>query len=293
MRAFVLITVLSLGLHLALSAQQNSLPTEIIYKEIDTLQLKMEILYPPSLDTTQTYPSMVFFFGGGWRSGSINHFRSQAAYFAIRGMVCILVDYRVKNRHGTGIEECLMDAKSSIRYIREHADQLHVDPNRLVAAGGSAGGHLAASTAFIEGWNDPQDNLLISTIPNALVLFNPVIDLASEIPAVSKLVGEAREDISPLHQIKPGGPPTILFFGTEDKFVPVETARKYQTLMEIAGNRCDLFLYEGQKHGFFNSSSFQSSSDDNFFKKTVLETDIFLLSLGYLQNQPTIMETDR
>lgn len=288
MRVLFLVTVLNLGICIALCAQQNPLSTKIVYKEIDTLQLTMEILYPPNLDTTKTYPSMVFFFGGGWRSGSINHFRSQAEYFAKRGMVCMLVDYRVKNRQGTGIEECIMDAKSSVRYIRKHAEELFVNPDQLIAAGGSAGGHLAVSMAFIEGYNDPQDDLSISTVPNALVLFNPVIDLASGIPSVYNLVGSDREEISPMHQIQPNSPPTILFFGTEDKFVPVETARKYEALMEEAGNRCELFLYEGQKHGFFNSPSFRRGEENKFFNETVLETDKFLMSLGYLQGTPTI-----
>ena len=260
----------------------------VVYKKVDTVTLVMKVIYPPSMDKSKKYPGMVFFFGGGWVGGTINHFELQANYFSRRGLVCFLVDYRVKNRHGTSIKECIMDAKSSIRYIRKNAEHFNVDKNKIIGAGGSSGGHLAAATAIVTGNDDPHDNLSINPSPNALVLFNPAIDLGPSTSVYARdSLKESYKDISPLHNVKKGAPPTIFFLGTKDRFIPVETAKYYALVMRAVGSRCDLFLYEDQEHGFFN---FVKSEEH--YKKTVYEADKFLISLGYLEGKPTIMNED-
>jgi len=254
---------------------------EIIYKEIDTTKLVMKVYNPEKFDTTVKYPCIIFFFGGGWKIGNINQFKQHAKYFSKRGMICFLADYRVEKRQGTSPFESLMDAKSAIRFLREHADEFHIDTARIVAAGGSAGGHLAAAAALIDGYNEKTDDLSISCIPHALALFNPVIDNGPAGYGYNR-VGEAYKDFSPLHNINYGAPPTIMFFGTKDKLIPIETAKYYQTAMEKTDNRCELIFFEGEEHGFFNHRNF-----DNY-KKTIIETDKFLQSLGYLQEDPVI-----
>lgn len=285
MKNITLTVVLVLLIHLLGYTQEITLQVEtVVYKKLDTTSLIMKVIYPPSMDKSKKYPAMVFFFGGGWVQGTINHFERQATYFAKRGIVCFLADYRVKNRHGTTIFECIADAKSSVRYIRENASKFYVDENKIIAAGGSSGGQLAAATALVFGYDDPTDNLSINPKPNALVLFNPAVDLGPSSPRIYEMVGEKYKDVSPLHIIKKGTPATIIFLGTEDQFIPVQTMKNFKVAMEEAGNRCDLFLYEGQKHGFFN---FNRSAE--YYKKTVYETDKFLNSLGYLKGDPTIM----
>ena len=253
----------------------------ILYKRVDSTSLYLFVDYPPGFDRSQTYPALVFFFGGGWRGGTTDQFEPQARYFARRGMICIRADYRVYGRHGTSPFESLMDAKSAIRYLREHAGQLHIDPQRIVASGGSAGGHLAAATALVKDFNEASDLLSYSCVPNALVLFNPVIDNGPGGYAFDR-IGEHYKAFSPLHNIRAGAPPTIFFLGTEDNLIPVETAHYYQLVMEKAGSRCDLFLYDGQGHGFFNPGR------GGFYKKTVAEANRFLTSLGYLGEDPEI-----
>jgi acetyl esterase len=253
----------------------------ILYKQIDTAKLFMEIYYPDSINAEKKYPAMVFYFGGGWNGGDINQFAPHAKYFSKRGMVCILVDYRVRDRQKTTPFESLKDAKTSIRFIREHATQFHIDTAKIVAAGGSAGGHLAAATALIDDYNEKLDNLSISCIPNALVLFNPVIDNGPGGYGFER-IGEAYKNFSPLHNIKAGMPPTILFLGTNDDLIPVETAKYFQKAMEKVKSKSVLHLYEGQRHGFFNYKNFE------YYKKTVTETNVFLQSIGYLQKDPII-----
>lgn len=249
---------------------------EIVYKQVDTTSLIMRIYSPEKMDTAKQYPALVFFFGGGWSSGSITQFEPHAKHFAQRGMVCFLVDYRVRSRQKTTPFESLKDAKSAMRYVRKNAKQFNVDPDRIAASGGSAGGHLAAATTITNGYNEVTDDLTVSSVPNALVLFNPVIDNGPGGYGYER-IGDAYKDFSPLHNIKKGMPPTIIMVGTKDKLIPVETVAYYKKVMEAVGSRCDLMLYEGEGHGFFNIKNHENH------EKTLMEADKFLQSLGYIQ----------
>ncbi|MBU1821444.1 MAG: alpha/beta hydrolase [Bacteroidetes bacterium] len=243
----------------------------------------MVLDYPPNYQPGQSYATIVFFFGGGWNGGSIAQFESHARYFASRGLICARADYRVKNRHHTTPFKSVEDAKSAMRYLRKNAEVLGIDPGRIIASGGSAGGHLAAATATIPGLDGPGDDLSISTVPQALILFNPVIDNGPKGYGYER-IGERYPEFSPMHNLNTIAPPTIFFLGTMDKLIPVSTAKEYQKKMESRGQRCDLHLYEGQPHGFFN----YKEEDMAHFKDTVLKADAFLQSLGYLQGPATL-----
>jgi acetyl esterase/lipase len=117
-----LLTVILVFVSLQVSMSQEL----FLYKEVDTTKLFMEVIYPDNLDPTQKYPALVFFFGGGWVGGTRAHFGRQAAYFAKRGLVCFMVDYRTKNQHQTTPFESLKDAKSAIRYLRKNASEFYI-----------------------------------------------------------------------------------------------------------------------------------------------------------------------
>ncbi len=253
----------------------------ILYKQVDSTSLYLYIDYPPDFDDSNSYPAIVFFFGGGWLGGTPEHFAHHASYFSQRGMVCFRADYRVESRQGTTPFEALKDAKSAMRFVRAHANEFAVDPDRIVGSGGSAGGHLAAATAVIDGFNEDGEDTSISCVPNVLLLFNPVIDNGPGGYGYDR-VGETYRSFSPLHNLMKDAPPTVIFLGTEDELIPVETVQYYKTVMEKVGSRCELFLYEGEGHGFFNYSHF-----DNY-QNTVIEANRFLISLGYLTESPEI-----
>lgn len=269
---------------LLLWGQSGFSQAKVLYKQVDTTALYLDIIYPPGFDSAKNLPALVFFFGGGWNSGSVEQFAPHAEYFSRRGVVCFLVDYRVKTRQQTTPFQSLQDAKSAIRFVRNHAATYHIDPEKIIASGGSAGGHLAAATALITSYHEPGEDLATSCIPNALVLFNPVIDNGPGGYGYER-IGDQYKDFSPLHNIVAGAPPTIIFLGTEDKLIPVETAAYYKTVMEKVGSRCDLHLYEGEGHGFFNYKNLSN------YQKTVLEADKFLLSLGLIKGEP-LMKID-
>ena len=260
---------------------QTTPPRVEVYKKVDTVELSLEFYYPDSYTQGQELPAIIFFFGGGWNGGSTGQFLPHAQYFASRGIIGVLADYRVKSRHGTSPFDAVSDAKAAIRYLRKHHESLGLDPDKIIGSGGSAGGHLAAATALVPGLEGPGQDLAISSRPNALVLFNPVYDNGPGQYGYNR-VKNRYEEISPKHNIRKGAPPTLVFFGTEDPLVSPETALSYEAAMKAVGSRCETFLYEGEKHGFFNYRNPKN------YRETVYQTDRFLGSLGYLTGKPTI-----
>ncbi len=265
------------------------------YKTVGDTKLSLYIFNPESHDRTQQRPAIVFFFGGGWTSGSPQQFEQQCRYLASRGLVAIAADYRVASRQKAKPVECVADAKSAIRWVRKHAQELGIDSNRIAAAGGSSGGHIAACTGTVPGQEEPGEDTTISSMPNAMVLFNPALVLAplegsdfsgvrgfERVPATR--LGAEPEALSPAHHVKAGAPPTIIFHGKADTTVPIVTAEAFAAAMKKAGNRCELSAFDGQQHGFFN----YGRGDDAMFRETLKLADKFLVSLGWQHGEPTV-----
>lgn len=252
-----------------------------VYKTVAGREMKLFIIKPPAWKATDRRPAIVFFHGGGWVGGGANSFVMQSEHLAARGMVCVEVDYRLLSEAKP--EEpplvCVQDAKSAMRWVRSHAAELGIDPRRIAAGGGSAGGHLAAFTGMVEGLDDPQDDKSVSPKADALVLFNPVYDNGPTGWAPAR-VGDRYQEFSPAHNITADDPPTVVFFGTKDQLVPVKTAEKFMADMKAAGVRCETHYYAGQEHAFFNREPWKT--------RTLIAADKFLASLGWLKGPPTI-----
>jgi acetyl esterase/lipase len=264
------------------------------YKTVGDVKLNLYIFEPAGHKATDKRPAIVFFFGGGWNGGSPGQFEEHCKYMASRGMVAMAADYRVASRHQVKAVSCVADAKSAIRFVRKEAARLGVDPNRIVAAGGSAGGHLAACTGVVAQFDESSEDKSISSVPNAMALFNPAVVLAQaegltelDQDRVTKLkdrMGTEPQALSPFHQVRRGAPPAIIFHGQADTTVPYKTAELFAKAMTDAGNRCVLVGYEGQAHGFFN----HGRGGNEYYNKTVRALDEFLSSLGYVSGPPTL-----
>ncbi len=249
---------------------------KVLYKSTDQTELNLYFYRPLDFDNSKLYNCIIFFHGGGWNSGDYKQFERQSMYFASRGMVAISAEYRIKNKHGTSPIQAMEDAKSAVRFLRLNSKLFSINPDRIAAAGGSAGGHLAAVTANIDLFDNKNEDLSVSSKPNLLILYNPVIDFGSR----KWLWIDNPSNASPIHNIKEGSPPTIILSGTEDKIVPFETIINYKKIMESVGSRCEVILYDGAEHAFFNRG--------NDFIDTVFQSDIFLRSNWYLSGEPTI-----
>ncbi|MCA8995618.1 MAG: alpha/beta hydrolase [Planctomycetaceae bacterium] len=275
-RTFIVVAIL-FSLSSITEAQQRPDPNrKITYKVVGEVELQLHV-FEPKAKAKEPRAAIVFFFGGGWNGGSPSQFYPHCRHLADQGMWAAAAEYRVNKTHGTTPFECVADGKSAIRFVRSHAKELHVDPNRIAASGGSAGGHVAAAVATVPGLDERGESQEISCRPNALVLFNPVYDNGPDGYGHSR-VADRYEEISPMHNIRDGIPPAIVFLGTEDKLIPVDTAKTFQAKMKERGADSRLFLYEGQPHGFFNFGR----SENQYYEETVAEMDEFLRDHGFL-----------
>jgi acetyl esterase/lipase len=252
-------------------------PAFIPYKTTAKGDLTLHV-FKPSGPATAPRPAIVFFFGGGWKQGTPLQFYPECAWFASKGMVAISADYRTSFSHGTTAFEAVADGKSAIRWVRQHAKELGVDPARIVAAGGSAGGQLAAAAGIVSGLDEVAEDKSLSSRPDALALWYPVIDNGPQ--GYGDAAVKARyQEISPLHNITAKAPPTILFLGTKDPLVPVATAREFQARMKNAGVRCEVKLIEGGGHPVYSYQKGPSPIRDRILK----DAADFLTSQGFFQ----------
>jgi len=136
--------------------------------------------------------------------------------------------------------------------VFDMSEDIGSDTARVVAVGGSAGGHLALATALLELPNTNPDHR-----PAALVLLNPVTNTSGDFP-----VGFGRRHFddddhalrySPLHHVGARTPPTLIMHGTADSAVHHENSVEFVEKVRQHGGQAEIVLYPGQRHGFFNS----------------------------------------
>lgn len=260
--------------------------TIYVYKRPAGAELKLWLFSPSNLKPADARPAILLFSGGGWKEQNPAKLSPQARHFANMGLVAMVAEYRVLNTHGTTPYQAVADGKSAVRWVREHAHQLHISPDKLIVGGASAGGHIALATALVEGLNDPADNQLISARPDALVLFNPVPNTAPSLTALLtdrqhkavRLLGPRAHEISPIHLLSSNLPPTIIFHGESDTLVPFSESVEFCRKANQLANRCELVGFKGVGHGFFH----RGREDGKLFRETLSRTDQFLMNLGYL-----------
>ncbi len=249
-----------------------------VYKKVNGIELEMT-MYKPRVNTDVKLPAIVFFFGGGWVNGDPSQFKLQAEYLASRGIVAFCPDYRTFSKYSSTPFESVKDAKSAIRYLKIHAERLGINPEKIVASGGSAGGHLAACTALIKNVNEDSDDLTVSPVPFAMVLFNPVVDTGKKGYGQEKFGGREFE-LSPVHHITANVPTTLIMHGKADKTVPFENVVRFSYLMKQQSNKCILIGYKNQEHGFFNYKK-----SPKYFIKTLAKTEAFLEENNLLRGE--------
>ena len=256
---------------------------ERIYKSTPQGDLKLHFYFPSDHTSEDPRPVIIFFFGGGWNGGSPSQFYPHCSYLSDRGMVAIAAEYRIRSVHETDPRTCVLDGNSAIRWLHSKASELGLDPDRIAAGGGSAGGHVAAATATLTQFDETNEDSSISSQPDALVLFNPVYDNGPNGYGQSR-VSEYWEDFSPMHNLHSQVGPTIVFLGTNDRLIPVSTATEFQHRLNQLEVPNELYLYPDQEHGFFN----HRDPVNPYFAATVFAMDRFLNKLGYIQGDPEI-----
>jgi acetyl esterase/lipase len=223
-------------------------------------------------ETNGLRPGLVFIHGGGWIGGGREMYRNEIQQAAKRGYVAVSVQYRLtkpdshrkaKNPFPAQVE----DVKAAVRWLRANAEKYHIDPNRIGATGGSAGGHLSLmlgvtdSSAGLEG---SGGNPNVSSRVQAVVNFFGPTDMAHLHETSKQAAGlleillggppaeraEQYRAASPIHYASKDDPPTLTIHGTSDPVVPPDQATLFDAAMKKAGAPHTLLLLEGEGHGF-------------------------------------------
>jgi len=278
----------------AARAQTSRAPDKVLtYKKApgpdgQDQELKLHVYLPEGWKASDQRPAIILWFGGAFIKGDPKQFFTQAEYFASRGMVAISGEYRIR----MGVPVSTEDARSTIRWMKTHAAELGIDPNKIAAGGGSAGGYLGTAVGTNVGPDAEGEDKTVSARPAALVLFNPALRAggASSAGAASSLApapapggagkaGKTEMDLAPpFDALSKDCPPSILFYGTTDNFIGPGRAFSEKALS--LGVRSELWAAQGQGHGFFNGAPWTQA--------TLEKADLFLVSLGMLDGTPTV-----
>ncbi len=233
----------------ATGRQGHSIKT---YKTVSAFKLDIHTFLPDDVMSGVKRPAIIYFHGGSWSEGKPDWFFSACESYAKKGWAAFAVEYRTYGRHGTLPFEAVKDAKSAIRWLRQHAAEYNLDPEKIVASGNSAGGHLVLSAALADKWNEKTDDLKFSPIPNALLINSGVYDLTDQNTAwIRKDLKDKNlvKEISPSYLVKKNLPPTLIIHGTDDRNVPYTSAKNFVEKMIGAGNGAIEFeTLQGAKH---------------------------------------------
>ncbi len=254
---------------------------QVVFKHASGDDLKLYILKPNSWSSGDQRPAIVFYYGGGWRNAYLRAFESHARYYTSQGLVCFIAEYRVFNDHGTLPFDCVKDAQDAFAFVRNNADKFGINPDKMVASGGSAGGHLAACLGTVE---DTRNGA--ASKPNAMVLFNPrcIVDPKNPQYAFVQELGTQAINISPYHHMDKNTPPSIIYHGTSDDLVPYEDSVLFHEKLLELGVSSSIELFENREHSFFygNKETPGYAKPGEDFQKTLDLTDSFLRDLTFL-----------
>jgi acetyl esterase/lipase len=209
---------------------------DIVYARYGAREVKLDLYLPKT--GGGPFPAIVYIHGGGWRNGSKSAFSRQAAHMATKGFAGACIEYRLSGE--AKFPAALHDSKAAVRWVRANAKKLNIDPDRIGAAGGSAGGHLAAllgTTAHIRDFEGDGGNAGVSSQVQAVAAFNPAVDLVSfgkgdpgnAQNSVFAFLGATYADkpelwasATPTTHVSAKSAPTLFLHGTADTTVPYQ-----------------------------------------------------------------------
>jgi len=243
-----------------------------VYKTVNGAEVKLDVFAPPGGDAAKARPVLIYFHGGGFTSGDKGYTTQMCRYFAKRGLVVVTCNYRFLTKDASGVEGtriiCLLDAKSAIRWVRGHAKELGIDPDRVILGGSSAGAYLVMMAALNADFNDPADDVKIPTTASALVLLSSPFSKPYPADATAKI-----DKAGPNAWLKAPLPPMIAISGEKDHLR--ENSFAFLLACRALGAKVELWTGPGQEHAF--------NPPGLWMDAMCVKVDAFLGGLGFVE----------
>jgi pectinesterase len=226
---------------------------DIVYAQYGERKVMLD-LYLPKQPASGKIPCIVVIHGGGWRSGDKTRFAAQAAHLASQGFAAACIGYRLLPE--VEFPAPIVDCKAAVRWVRANAARHGIDPDRIGATGGSAGGHLTAMLATshtakeLEG--DGGNAGVSSRVQAAVAMATPADMSRFAERANPKPDAKLTALISPVTHVSKDSAPVLLLHGTKDTLVPMAQSELLLEKYQKAGARAELVKIEGGIHAFWN-----------------------------------------
>jgi acetyl esterase len=261
-------------------------PTIEIYKTVSGVKLTAHVFRPDGASRGGRRAAIILLHGGGWTDGDPEWTYDDAQRYAGLGLVAIAGEYRLSDRKTITPLEAMADVRDLVRWVRENASELGVDPHRVALEGISAGGHLAAGAAVFP---HPEESKT-SAVPDALILLSPAVSIAHD-PWPQLLLGSRSEvkAISPVENIEKPLPPVLMIEGTADTETPLAGAQRFCDRAIQVGGTCEIHLFPGVGHLLTRNLDPHAQEEGPFdpapeaLKETYAEEAAFLLRIGFMK----------
>jgi len=283
---FFLLTGFLTGVFTMVHAQAAPTKKVYTYTGIKGQEQKMEVYLPDGHKPSDKRPCFIFFHGGGWKSGVLNEGRPLCTYLASRGIVTLTASYSMhpdakkaalsdpdaineplKLPEGESRKRiCVIDGKTVIRWAKKNADELGIDPDRIITSGASAGGHIAVLQMMDDQFNNPNDPEEVDTTVQAFVLLCPAFTL----PKKDKV-----PDVNVFQYVDKKFPPTLFIVGEKDFWLKASNPLAEQLIEK--NNDVEVWMAHGAGHMFHRQK--------NWYPTTKIMVDRFLVDHGFLEGQ--------
>jgi acetyl esterase/lipase len=259
----------------------------IVFGRPDGAKLKMDLYFPPG-GAGRASPVVMYVHGGGWRMGSkaMVSMMPGPSELLRRGYVVASINYRLAPKYK--FPAMIEDAKCVVRFLRAHAKEFNLDPNRIGVMGDSSGGHLVAllgltdSHAGFDGQCDWSN--ATSRVQAVVDLYGPS-DFTSKsnlnqtaISLVKTAFGATNADdpilkrASPVTYVSSNAPPFLILHGDHDGLVPLQQSEELYERLKAAGDSATFIVITNFSHGY---TPFGLKSSPNFAGLSKIIADFF------------------